>query len=74
MAWTNLLETIFQMGRFFIRAGMPPEVIADRAWLCGVFAFVAGKPREGRELLNAAANTKARCRMTCRCLRAATPP
>ena len=60
VAWTDLpLETIFQMGRSFIRVGMPPEVIADRAWLCGVFAFIAGKPREGRELLNAAANTKA---------------
>lgn len=60
VAWTDLsLETVFQMGSFFIRAGMPPEVIADRAWLCGVFAFVAGKPLEGRKLLNAAANTKA---------------
>ena len=60
VAWTDLsLDTIYQMGRSFIRAGMPPEVIADRAWLCGVFAFVAGKPVEGRKLLDAAANTKA---------------
>src|SRR5678815_4324479 len=60
VAWTELsLETIFQMGHSFIRAGMPPEVIADRAWLCGVFAFVAGKPLEGRKLLDAAANSKA---------------
>jgi hypothetical protein len=60
VAWTDLsLETIYYMGRSFIRAGMPPEVAADRAWLCGVFAYVAGKPREGHDLLNAAANAKA---------------
>jgi len=59
VAWTDLsLETIFNMSRSFIRPGMPPEVSADRAWLSGVFGFVAGRPREGRELLNAAANTK----------------
>ncbi len=60
VVWTDLsLDTLFNMGRAFIRPGLPAEAVADRQWMCGVFGLVFNKPREGRELLTAAAEAKA---------------
>ena len=59
LVWTEFsLDTMYKMGRYFIRPEMTAEVKADRQWLCGTFAILAGKKAEARELLNAAAGAK----------------
>jgi predicted RNA-binding Zn-ribbon protein involved in translation (DUF1610 family) len=51
-------DSILAMARSFIRPGLSVDITADRQWLCGVFAVVSGKVREGRELLVAASQAK----------------
>ena len=58
--WTDLSnDCIFAMGQSFLRAALPPDKLADRAWYLGVFAFFNNKDKEGRELLIQASQTKA---------------
>ena len=59
LLWADFsLETMYNMGRYFIRPEMTLDVKADRQWLCGAFAILAGKKTEARELLTAAAEAK----------------
>ena len=57
--WTELsLDSIDEMGRFFIPPDMPPEIAAFRKWHLGVFAFYAGNKKEGLDLLHEAAQIR----------------
>ncbi len=57
--WTDLsLENMLAMGRFYLKPDLAPEIAANRQWACGVFAFLAGKARDGRDLLIEAAQNK----------------
>ncbi len=59
IAWTELPpETILQMGEYFAQHQSSPDLIADRNWLNGVFAFEFGMARVGRTLLVEAAQTQ----------------
>ncbi len=58
-AWTDLApESILAMGKSFLRPELPPEALADRQWLLGVYAMQAGRQREGRDLLIQASQAK----------------
>jgi hypothetical protein len=53
--WTDLPpESILAMARSYFRPELPPETLADRQWLLGVYAMQAGLPTEARELLTQA--------------------
>jgi hypothetical protein len=57
--WTDIsFESVFAMGQAFLKASVPADRLADRQWDLGVFAFHAGKPREGRDLLLQASQAK----------------
>ena len=57
VAWTDLTyDSVYAMAGSFIRPEQPQA--ADRKWLLGVFAFFAGKSREGRELIVEAAQAR----------------
>jgi len=50
--WTELSpESVIAMAKSFIRTDLPPETIAERQWLMGVYAYFAGKPKDSQELL-----------------------
>jgi hypothetical protein len=56
VAWTDLsLDTIYNLGRTYIRQGLAAAEIGERAWNLGMFALLAGKPTEARTLFNAGA-------------------
>ncbi len=55
LPWTDVsMESVFAMGRHFIRPDLPAELAADRKWLLGVFAATVGKQNESRVLLGEA--------------------
>jgi predicted RNA-binding Zn-ribbon protein involved in translation (DUF1610 family) len=57
--WTDLVpESIYGMAASFIRPGTPPELVAERKWLLGVYTCFIGRAREGRALLAEAAQVK----------------
>jgi serine/threonine protein kinase len=57
--WPDLApESILAMGKSFLRPELPPEALADRQWLLGVYAMQAGRQKEGREQLIQASQTK----------------
>ena len=58
-AWTELPpESILAMGKSFLRPELPPETLADRQWLLGVYAMQAGRLPEGQQLLVQASQAK----------------
>ena len=60
MPWTEVsFDSIFAMGKAFIKPGLPPDRIADRQWCLGVYAFFVGKAAEGNALMAQAAKNKA---------------
>ncbi len=59
LTWTDASpDTMYRMGRYFIKPDLSPDAKAERQWVCGAFAIYAGKKAEARELLNAAAEAK----------------
>lgn len=53
--WTDLPpETIAAMARSFLRADAPPEQLGERQWMIGVYTYMSGKPKDGRDLLTQA--------------------
>jgi len=57
--WTELPpESILAMGKSFLRPELPPDTLADRQWLLGVYAIQAGRLPEGQQLLVQASQTK----------------
>ncbi|MDQ3624889.1 MAG: hypothetical protein M3463_20820, partial [Verrucomicrobiota bacterium] len=59
ISWSELsTETVLQMATSFMRPDLPADRLADRKWYCGMFAFFAGKDREGRTLMAEAAGAK----------------
>ncbi len=58
-SWTDLSpDGVIAMGKSFLRTGLPADVLADRQWQLGVYAFHSGKTREGRDLLILASQAK----------------
>jgi hypothetical protein len=58
-AWTELPpESILAMGKSFLRPELPPDTLADRQWLLGVYAIQAGRLPDGQQLLVQASQTK----------------
>jgi hypothetical protein len=53
------LDSDYDMGVSFIPADLPAEMAAFRKWHLGVFAFFAGKTKEGLDLLQSAAKSRA---------------
>jgi hypothetical protein len=54
--WTELSpDSILAMAKSFLRADQPPENVGEREWLIGVYAYFAGKPKDGHGLLEQAA-------------------
>ena len=50
--WTDLTpDSVIAMAKSFLRAGLPQDQLGERQWMIGVYAYVAGKPKEGRDLL-----------------------
>ena len=59
LLWTDCsLETMWNMGRYFIQAVPASAENADRQWWAGVFGIFAGKKAEALALLTAAAEAK----------------
>ena len=57
--WSDIsLDSDFAMASSFIPPDMPPELAAFRKWHLGVFAFFAGKRKEGLALVHEAADIK----------------
>ncbi len=53
--WTELSpDSIIAMSKSFLRPDLPPETLGEREWLIGVYAYFAGKSKDGRELLTQA--------------------
>ncbi len=58
-AWIELPpESILAMGKSFLRPELPPETLADRQWLLGVYAMQAGRLTEGQQWLVQASQAK----------------
>lgn len=56
--WTEMpASEILAMSGYFTGKSMPVE-IAPRQWLSGVFAMMTGQPKEGKGLLDSAAQTR----------------
>lgn len=56
--WTDLPpESIMAMAKSFLRADAPPEQLGERQWMIGVYAYMSGKPKDGRDLLTQASQT-----------------
>ena len=56
--WTDLPpETIVAMAKSFLRSDAPPEQLGERQWMIGVYAYMSGKPKDGRDLLAQASQT-----------------
>ncbi|MEI9898063.1 MAG: hypothetical protein WDN28_30450 [Chthoniobacter sp.] len=59
LPWADLsLDSAYEMGLSFIQPDMPPEIAGFRKWHLGVFAFYAGKKKEGLDLLHEAAKLR----------------
>ena len=59
LPWADLsLDSAYEMGQSFIKPDMPPEIAGFRKWHLGVFAFYAGKKKEGLALLHEAAELR----------------
>ena len=53
--WTDLApETLIAMAKSFLRPDAPPDQLGERQWLIGVYACVAGKTKDGHDLLTQA--------------------
>ena len=74
-AWTDISsESVFAMGQAFLKSSAPSDRLADREWVLGVFAIHAGKPREGRDLLIHASQTKEEYREDLKLFDVPAPP
>jgi len=59
LPWSELsLDSAYEIGASFIQPDMPPEIMGFRKWHLGVFAFYAGKKKEGLDLLEEAAKLR----------------
>ncbi|MEP6671683.1 MAG: hypothetical protein ABJF10_21155 [Chthoniobacter sp.] len=59
LPWADVsLDAAYEMGTSFIQPDMPPDIAAFRKWHLGVFAFYAGKKKEGLDLLREAAKLR----------------
>jgi hypothetical protein len=57
--WIDLPpDSILAMARSYFRPEFPPETLADRQWLLGVYAMQVGRPGDGRELLTQASKVR----------------
>lgn len=57
--WSDLSpDSVFAMARSFMRADAPADRLAEREWNLGVYCLFFSKPREGKALLTAAAQSK----------------
>jgi hypothetical protein len=52
------LDSVYDMGKSFIKPDMAPEITAFRKWHLGVFAFYADRKKEALELMHDAAKIR----------------
>jgi tetratricopeptide (TPR) repeat protein len=56
--WTDLSpDGIIAMAKSFLRPDLAPDALAERQWVIGVYAYFAGRPKDGRDFLVQASQT-----------------